>query len=142
MNEGLVSLFQEFVISDYNRYKDVSDMSTWSPDTRLEQYVRGLRPAFSLPWEAVDMIYVPFLVSHNHWVAIVIDMVNHSMKLYDSYVRLNTDGQMSDYIHPIAYMFPHLLNKYGLVAKGHSNTGLLTPWPVHRVDNVPQQSHE
>lgn len=117
-------------------------MSTWSPDTRLEQYVRGMRPAFSQPWEAVDVIYVPFLISHNHWVAIVIDMVNCCMKLYDSYVRLNTDGQIRDCIQPIAYMFPHLLNKYGLAAKGNSNTGSLSPWPVTRADNVPQQSRE
>lgn len=117
-------------------------MSTWSPDTRLEPYVRGIRPPFSQPWEAVDIIYCPFILSNNHWVAIFVHIVNGSMIVYDSKVSLHTDSQVFDQVQPLAYMLPRLLNKFGLKAKGLACSETPSPWPVSRMVNVPQQSKE
>ncbi|KAK9922218.1 hypothetical protein M0R45_030693 [Rubus argutus] len=136
-----VNFCQKFVISDYNKYKDANDMSTWSPDTRLEQYVRGMRPVFSQPWDAVDIIYVLFIMSNNHWVAIVVHIVNRCIIVYDSKVDLHTDSQLYDEVQPLAYMLPHLLNKFGLKAKGPACFDTPSPWSIRKMDNVPQQSN-
>lgn len=129
-------------MGDYNKFKHLSDMTTWCPDERLEPYVRGIRPSFSHPWDAIDIIYMPFLVSENHWLLIAIDLVNGSMKVYDSKINLHTEDELMDQLQPLMVMFPYLLDKYGVFEKRTSRTGLLSPWPISRVENVPQQTTE
>lgn len=122
-------------------------MTTWCPDTRLEPYVRGITPSFSHSWDAIDIIYMPFLVSEHHWLLIAIDLVNSSMKVYDSKINLHTEDELMDQLQPLMVMFPYLLNKYGVFQKRANRTGLLPPWhgcawPISRVENVPQQTTE
>ncbi|XP_050384010.1 uncharacterized protein LOC126800657 [Argentina anserina] len=132
--------FSAFLIVDYEKTKNLADMSNWCPDTRLDKYMRGTRPSFSTSWDEVDLIYMPIIVSTNHWLLVVANLADCYMTVYDPRVNLHTWDELMIELKPLAVMFPHLLNKFGISRSITNFNGSLSPWPISLTKNVPQQT--
>lgn len=64
-------------------------------------------------------VYVPFMLTkHKHWVALMIDLVNCEIKVYDSMVVLIPNEILKHELAPLSTSLPNILNDIDVYKEG------------------------
>ncbi|CAL2241528.1 unnamed protein product [Prunus armeniaca] len=118
----------------------------WKIRNSLLNVVNGKVPAYGMDWQNAYKVYAPcMLTKYKHWVAVMIDMVNCEIKVYDSMVSLIPDEMLNEELAPLSITIPNLLNTIDFYEEGvyanDCSRDWWCLWPIERVD-VPQQSNQ
>ncbi|CAL8088988.1 unnamed protein product [Prunus armeniaca] len=118
----------------------------WKIRTSLVNVVNGKVPARGMDCQNAYKVYAPcMLTKYKHWVAVMIDLVQCEIKVYDSMVSLIPDEILKEELAPLSITIPNLLNAIDFYEEGvyanDCSREWWCPWPIQRVD-VPQQSNQ
>ncbi|CAL2256963.1 unnamed protein product [Prunus armeniaca] len=119
-----------------------SDNKSWRKSS-LVNVVNGKVPACGMDWQNAYKVYATcMLTKYKHWVALMIDLVQCEIKVYDSMVSLIPDEILKEELTPLSITIPNLLNAINFYEEGvytnDCSRDWWCPWPIQRVD-VPQQ---
>ncbi|CAL8993444.1 unnamed protein product [Prunus brigantina] len=83
----------------------------WKIRNSLLKVVNDRLPACGMSCHSVYNVYAPCtLTNHKHWVALMIDLVNCEIKVYDSIVSLIPNEILKEELAPLSTSLPNILN--------------------------------
>ncbi|CAL2259815.1 unnamed protein product [Prunus armeniaca] len=109
---------------------------------KADGWLKGDVPPCGMDWQNSYKVYAPcMLTKYKHWVALMIDLVQCEIKVYDSIVSLIPDEILKEELAPLSIMIPNLVNAIEFYEEGvyanNCSQDWWCPWPIQRVD-VPQ----
>ncbi|CAL2266086.1 unnamed protein product [Prunus armeniaca] len=99
----------------------------------------GKVPACGMDWQNAYKVYAPcMLTKYKHWVALMIDLVQCEIKVYDSMVSLIPDEILKEELAPLSITISNLLNAIDFYEEGvyanNCSRDWWCPWPIQCVD--------
>ncbi|KAK2653337.1 hypothetical protein Ddye_013193 [Dipteronia dyeriana] len=83
---------------------------TYKWDSEMTDYVIGKKPVEAWEhWRKVNLILFPVNLNGNHWVAIVVDLKEWVITIYDSLPEINSVLEITKWISCLRKMLPSLL---------------------------------
>ncbi|KAL5569995.1 hypothetical protein UlMin_026570 [Ulmus minor] len=85
------------------------------PQRRLNPSMQeGERPIRGTSWEVVDLLFVPLNITNTHWVAMVIDIPEWYIYIFDSDPSATGSEKMKGIIEPFVHLVLKILKQSGL----------------------------
>ena len=121
------------------RFKEFSEVGADAYEdfgAKIYDILTGDQPAFFRKnLYEVGVIYSPYHILGNHWVALEINLLHWCIYVCDCQPGLLTDAKLLDLLKPLSCMLPHVLRLHGK----HSRLGdnLTKQFKVARKTNCP-----
>ncbi|CAL2238182.1 unnamed protein product [Prunus armeniaca] len=115
----------------------------------IQHFVDGTwQHGYAQAWTKLRKVYVPYNVRQCHWVAVEIDLVRHTVTVYDSYTAFTSNTMLGRYMEPITHMLAQVLyemrfyekSEVEAVNKKGIDMSKFTPFSICRIPDVPQQT--
>ncbi|CAL2257826.1 unnamed protein product [Prunus armeniaca] len=115
----------------------------------IQHFVDGTwQHGYAQAWTKLRKVYVPYNVQQCHWVAVEIDLVQHTVTVYDSYTAFTSNMMLGRYMEPITHTLAQVLyemrfyekSEVEAVNKKGIDMSKFTPFTICRISDVPQQT--
>ncbi|CAL2229922.1 unnamed protein product [Prunus armeniaca] len=111
--------FMNHIHTCFTDNKRKKEQVGWKIRTSLVNVVNGKVPARGMDCQNAYKVYAPcMLTKYKHWVAVMIDLVQCEIKVYDSMVSLIPDEILKEELAPLSITIPNLLNAIDFYEEG------------------------
>lgn len=124
-----------FSVKFYEKFKE----GKVSFGNTIFKYLDGLLPkCCGKSWRGAKIIYSPFNIRNEHWVALRIDLAEGTVNVYDCNIPFTCDAELHTLLEPICNLLPALFRESGQFA--HLGGVIESAFKVDRVRGIPQDS--
>ncbi|WMV54963.1 hypothetical protein MTR67_048348 [Solanum verrucosum] len=135
-------LFKTKIADIYAAYANIESKNCVANiENDIREYINGYRLMAAIPWNTIDNVLIPVNVKQrNHWVLVVLSLVERHIHVYDSYRAAKHDSFVREEIQKLAQLLPMYLSMY-YDDNMDDTQDLNIPFDVTYVKDIPQQRY-
>ncbi|KAG5629272.1 hypothetical protein H5410_000989, partial [Solanum commersonii] len=135
-------LFKTKIVDIYAAYANIESKNCVATiENDIREYINGYRLMAAIPWNTIDNVLIPVNVKQrNHWVLVVLSLVERHIHVYDSYRAAKHDSFVREEIQKLAQLLPMYLSMY-YDDNIDDTQDLNIPFDVTYVKDIPQQRY-